>query len=63
MLSPSFVGLHTGQAVTLPEYLFRVLVSLLAVAGSGVVIYGGLRVIDLVSSAVGGRERVDETEP
>jgi len=52
MLSTPLAVLHTGQAVTLFEYLFRVLVYLLAFAGIGVTIYWGLRVIGVVPSEI-----------
>ena len=62
MLSTSFVVLHTGHAVTLVEYLFRVLVYLLAFAGIGVTVFSSLRVIGIVRSELGRRGRVTDDE-
>jgi len=49
-MSTTVVVLHTGQAVSPAEYLFRVLVSLLAFAGIGVTIFWGLRTGEIVRS-------------
>lgn len=57
------VVLHTGQAVTLVEYLFRVLVYLLAFTGIGVTVFSGLRAVEIVQSGIGRRGRTDDNEP
>jgi hypothetical protein len=62
MLSTLSVVLHTGQAVTLGEYLFRVLVYGLAFTGISVTSYVGLRVYEIVNSEISKRERINEIE-
>lgn len=62
MISAFFVVLHTVQAVTLVEYLFRVLVYLLAFTGIGVTIFGGFRVIEIVQSEISRRGGINDNE-
>ncbi len=62
VISTVVVVLHAGEAVTLAEYLFRVLVYLLAFAGIGVTIYWGVRVIEIVQSAISRRGRITDNE-
>jgi len=62
LISTLIVVLHTGEAVTLVEYLFRVLVYLLAFAGIGVTIFWGVRVIEIVHSEISRRVGVTDNE-
>jgi|GEM_PF-4771015 len=62
MVSTSAVVLHAGHAVTLVEYLVRVLVVLLAVTGLGGTVHLGLRGLDVVRSTNGERERRPDSE-
>jgi hypothetical protein len=54
--------LHAGEAVTLSEYLFRVLVYLLAFAGLGVTIFWSVRVTEIVHSEISRRVGVTDDE-
>lgn len=49
--------------MTLAEYLFRVLVYLLAFTGIGVTIFWGVRAIEIVHSVISRREGINENEP
>jgi hypothetical protein len=62
LISTLVVILHTGEAVTLSEYLFRVLVYLLAFAGVGVTIFWCVRVIEVVRSEISRRVGVTDNE-
>ncbi|WP_197431209.1 hypothetical protein [Halorubrum sp. CBA1125] len=48
--------------MTLAEYLFRVLVYLLAFAGIGITIFWGVRLIEIVHSAISSRGGVTDNE-
>lgn len=63
IVSTAFVVVHTGHSVTLVEYLFRVLVSLLAFAGLGVTVFWGVRIIGAAHAAISRRGGIDENEP
>lgn len=62
LISPLVVVLHAGGAVTLSEYLFRVLLHLLAFAGIGVTIFWGVRVTEIVRSEISRRVDVTDNE-
>lgn len=62
LISTLVVVLHTGEAVTLSEYLFRVLVFLLAFGALGVTIFWGVRVIEIVRSEISRRVGVTDNE-
>ena len=62
LMSILVVVLHTGEAVALSEYLFRVLVYLLAFAGIGVTVFWGVRVIEIVRSEISRRVGVTDNE-
>lgn len=62
LISILVVVLHTGEAVTLAEYLLRVLVYLLAFAGIGVAVFWGVRVIEIVRSEISRRVGVTDNE-
>jgi len=62
LISPLVAVLHTGEAVTLSEYLFRVLVYLLAFGGLGVTIFWGVRVIEIVRSEINRRVGVTDNK-
>lgn len=49
-IAPAVLVLHTGHSLSLEEYLFRVLLYILAVACVGVVLYWGVRVVEMVHS-------------
>ncbi len=53
--STAFVGLHTGHSVTLVAYLSRVVVSLVALAGIGLTVFGGVRAIEIIRSTASRR--------
>ncbi|OYR38491.1 hypothetical protein DJ82_06040 [Halorubrum sp. Ib24] len=58
----SGVVLHTGQGLTLGEYLFRVIVHLLAVVGIGVTVHWGIRAIETIRSENGRRGSINDNE-
>lgn len=60
MSSISGVVLHTGQGLTLGEYLFRVSFHLLAVVGIGVTVHWCVRVFETIRSENGKRGRVND---
>jgi len=62
LISTGVVVLHAGEAVTLSEYLFRVLVYLLAFAGLGVTIFWSVRVTEIVHSEISRRVGVTDDE-
>ena len=62
LISTLIVVLHAGEAVTLVEYLFRVLVYLLAFGGIGVTIFWGVRIIEIVHSEISRRVGVTDNE-
>jgi hypothetical protein len=53
MSSISGVVLHTGQGLTLGEYLFRVIFHLLAVVGIGVTVHWCVRAFETIRSENG----------
>jgi hypothetical protein len=59
----SSVVLHTGHGLILGEYLFRVIVHLLAVVGIGVTVHWLVRAIETNRSEIDGRGRVNDNEP
>lgn len=63
VISILVVVLHAGEAVTLAEYLFRVLVYLLAFASIGVTLFWSVRVIEIVQSAISRRRGINKNEP
>lgn len=62
-LSTAFVVLHTGQSVTLGEYLFRVLLHLAAFACTGGTLFWAARALESRHSEASRREGTDDDEP
>lgn len=62
VISTFVVVLHAGEALTLGEYLFRVLVYLLTFACIGVTIFWSVRAIEIVRSAISRRGGINENE-
>jgi hypothetical protein len=60
MISIWFVVLHTGQGVSLVEYLFRVLVYLTLFTGIGVTVFWVVRMIEIVQSKIDRRGRIND---
>ena len=58
----SFIVLHTGQTITLVEYVIRLFVYLVSITGIGVSMYWVVRVTEIVYAEISGDRGSNDTK-